>query len=1166
MKKILLSIFDLKAAVVVMCLFSVVLLRGQTTVFNDPFTQTAAAVTTSGTLTSTTAYTAATAAATAGMNYNLTGTQLSITGNGTYKGASTLTGSLSAFSAPFNTTLSSNSNIVTWTFNVRCGRTSATISPLASAFSPTGSSNSSAVILATTATTNSQLTTTSSNTTKGWAVVVSAGSTTTSNKIDLGYFSNGLNASAGTGTLTSIIATTADQTIASYFSIKVTYDPATNTWALFVRNDAGSFADPTTTTTQIGSNTVNSTHTGVAMSNFMFYHANTGSSTGLWDNFKVTVGEVINAPSTTTLTGLNYSSGGPSAEQTFTISGVGLSANLVLTPPTNYEISLTPGSGFVNSSSNLSITPTSGTVATTTIYVRLKAGLSSGNYNSENISITSTNATTRTVTCSGAVSTSPSVTLSTASLSAFANTAVGSSSTSSSFTASGSNLASNVITITPPTNFELSLDNATFSTNAITLTPSSGSVPITTIYARYTPTGSGTYSDNIVVANALVANQNVALSGYLSKFYYIGTGPLSTASNWAGRSDLTGTNVPNDFITAGVSYVLLSSKTTDAVWTVSGTGSKIVVGDPSVSGVTLTIASTKAITGTIDVPAASSGSNSLVIREATTQPTLGTLHSSSEVHYEVTLSSNITATFGKLFIGNNSIFSTGSSTYISTATIQNSLTIEAGATFDFSSGSNPYLYFNTGATATINGTLKTTKTGSFVSFSNTSATPGGTVLQFQDAESVGVTLILGASSTIWYNRGNNATVQTVAARIDYANLTISDASASGSNNKTTAGVVTVSGILTVNLTNGSSFTLGGNLTVNGTLTLTSGKLTLGANTLTIGASGSISGATSSNYIVTDNTSGKLTFNSPSTSAATVFPIGASTSSYDPCSFKPTNSIASVSANVRTGALTGTPLNAATAAPREWDLTPSATPGATALSFTTSAFAPMTYAIGHYNGSAWEEFKYVTYSGNTWSLSQYNGTYSPFGVGETGAFASVALAAEMTALSATNKGVNNIIAFTTASEKDLNGFQIERSATGTEGWSTLGNLKAKGASDYTFIDAQPTAISYYRVRSIDVDGKETVSKTVVVARSGAKAGIQKIYPSVASDILTVETITTTAATLTITDLTGRVVLTKNLGKIEGFGSTPLSIANLANGLYILVFETNGVKSVQKFVKQ
>ncbi|MCK9498443.1 MAG: lamin tail domain-containing protein [Bacteroidales bacterium] len=105
--------------------------------------------------------------------------------------------------------------------------------------------------------------------------------------------------------------------------------------------------------------------------------------------------------SPTTLTGFTYIEGyGPSDEQTFTVSGSNLTANISLTAPTNYEISKTSGSGYAGS---LTLTPNSGTVSSTTIYVRLKAGLSAGNYNNENITASSTGATSKTVSCSGTV-------------------------------------------------------------------------------------------------------------------------------------------------------------------------------------------------------------------------------------------------------------------------------------------------------------------------------------------------------------------------------------------------------------------------------------------------------------------------------------------------------------------------------------------------------------------------------------------------------------------------------------------------------------------------------------------------------------------------------------------------------------------------------------------
>ncbi len=105
-----------------------------------------------------------------------------------------------------------------------------------------------------------------------------------------------------------------------------------------------------------------------------------------------------------TLTGFTYEGTGPSAAQTFTVSGADLTADIVLTAPTNYEISLSETSGYV---SPLTLTQTGGTVAATTIYARLKSGLAVGEYNNEVINITSTGADPQTVTCSGEVTAPP---------------------------------------------------------------------------------------------------------------------------------------------------------------------------------------------------------------------------------------------------------------------------------------------------------------------------------------------------------------------------------------------------------------------------------------------------------------------------------------------------------------------------------------------------------------------------------------------------------------------------------------------------------------------------------------------------------------------------------------------------------------------------------------
>jgi len=109
----------------------------------------------------------------------------------------------------------------------------------------------------------------------------------------------------------------------------------------------------------------------------------------------------------TTLSSFNYVYGnGPSGEQSFTTSGANLTNDISVTPSTNYEISTGTGGSFV-ASNPITLIQAGGTVASTTIYARLKAGLTTANYNSETINITSTDATPLTVTCSGNVTAPP---------------------------------------------------------------------------------------------------------------------------------------------------------------------------------------------------------------------------------------------------------------------------------------------------------------------------------------------------------------------------------------------------------------------------------------------------------------------------------------------------------------------------------------------------------------------------------------------------------------------------------------------------------------------------------------------------------------------------------------------------------------------------------------
>ncbi len=217
--------------------------------------------------------------------------------------------------------------------------------------------------------------------------------------------------------------------------------------------------------------------------------------------------------STGSLTGFNYIyAQGPSAQQSFTVSGTNLTANVAIAAPTNYEVSTTSGSGF---GASASIPFGSGTLSAVPVYVRLKAGLNSGSYTAENVALSSTGATAQSVSCSGTV-TPPTVTITPTSLSSFfALAGSATPSTEKTFTVGGSNLAGD-ITITPSTNYEISTTSggAFAATNPITLSPSSGSVSSTIIYVRLKGSlATASYSENITVATAGTSDATVACSG-----------------------------------------------------------------------------------------------------------------------------------------------------------------------------------------------------------------------------------------------------------------------------------------------------------------------------------------------------------------------------------------------------------------------------------------------------------------------------------------------------------------------------------------------------------------------------------------------------------------------------------------------------------------------------
>lgn len=118
--------------------------------------------------------------------------------------------------------------------------------------------------------------------------------------------------------------------------------------------------------------------------------------------------------------------------------------------------------------------------------------------NQVNINLTGTTAATPEISITG-------------SLSAFSSVA-GAPSPAQSYTVSGSGLTAG-ITITPPADFQVSLNSSSGFGSSLVLNPTSGAVASTTIYVRFSRAAAGSSSGNITHTSTGASSKNLAVSG-----------------------------------------------------------------------------------------------------------------------------------------------------------------------------------------------------------------------------------------------------------------------------------------------------------------------------------------------------------------------------------------------------------------------------------------------------------------------------------------------------------------------------------------------------------------------------------------------------------------------------------------------------------------------------
>jgi Concanavalin A-like lectin/glucanases superfamily/Secretion system C-terminal sorting domain len=229
-------------------------------------------------------------------------------------------------------------------------------------------------------------------------------------------------------------------------------------------------------------------------------------------------------------------------------------------------------------------------------------------------------------------------------------------------------------------------------------------------------------------------------------------------------------------------------------------------------------------------------------------------------------------------------------------------------------------------------------------------------------------------------------------------------------------------------------------------------------------------------------------------------------------------------------------------------------------------------------------RFGTMFSNTFTPPQYNGLNGKLDelriynraltAAEITSVASNALPVTLMSFTATLKDNQTQLNWQTAQEQNSSHFEIERSIDGIN-FSNIGKINANGNSstslDYSYNDKLSFTILsepkiYYRLKSVDIDGKFDYSKIVVVLLKKIHDQLI-IFPTPTKQVLNIQTasILNDKATILITDVVGKLLMKKEVNLFIGNNSFPLDVSTLKSGLYHVQLNTNSNSYTRLFMK-
>ncbi|HTM93823.1 MAG TPA: hypothetical protein VL095_15480, partial [Flavisolibacter sp.] len=177
--------------------------------------------------------------------------------------------------------------------------------------------------------------------------------------------------------------------------------------------------------------------------------------------------------------------------------------------------------------------------------------------------------------------------------------------------------------------------------------------------------------------------------------------------------------------------------------------------------------------------------------------------------------------------------------------------------------------------------------------------------------------------------------------------------------------------------------------------------------------------------------------------------------------------------------------------------------------------------GNMKGNSYQVVAIYTFTSGTGNSANSYLSFDTFGTNGTLSNASLPVKFQTFEAMPSNNSVS--LKWAVGTEENVSGYEVEKSFDGRN-FSKVGFVNAANQSTYTFVDGKSSGTVYYRIKSIDIDGRYGFS-TIAFVKAGQSLIMLNAYPSPFVNSFNLDHGTATAGSLiSISAEDGRIIKT------------------------------------------